>query len=325
LLSITPHPGKSHTVEEEFSLPLFSLTVLVTFAGLGLGLWLLAPHAVWAAQIHAAWWKFLAVFVAVNLVDCFFEYFFHRYALHKPVVPFLSRLYKQHTKHHGLTRIGRRRTARGKEIPFIENIYPMIEPEQKEASFFPWFSLAAFAVTLTPLFILGQWLMPSWPWFSAGYVALTGSMLLYELLHAIEHWPFETWLPLIEHPRWGWLWKRAYSFHLRHHAVIECNESISGFFTLPIADLVFGTFVLPETLYADGEEWVASKFRNPRPYAFIRWCDRLANAIVKDRRERNRKKKGLSPETAEKFEAEELRALTNPFIPGKQAIRSGLE
>jgi len=91
------------------------------------------------------------VFVAVNALDCFFEYFFHRYALHKPVVPFLSRLYKQHTKHHGLTRIGRRRTAKGKEIPFIENIYPMVEPEQKEASFFPWFSLAAFALHALPV------------------------------------------------------------------------------------------------------------------------------------------------------------------------------
>jgi len=153
-------------------------------------------------------------------------------------------------------------------------------------------------------------------------------MLLYELLHAIEHWPFETWMPLIENPRWGWFWKKAYSFHLRHHAVIECNESISGFFTLPVADLVFGTFVLPETLYADGEEWMASKFRNPRPYALIRWCDRLTNAMVKRRRERARKKRGLSAETAGQVEEEELRALTNPFISGKRMAatgRSGLE
>jgi len=312
-------------VEEEFSLPLFAVTVLLTLVGLGLGLKLLAPSAVWEVQIHAAWWKGLIVFVAINGLDCFVEYFFHRYALHKPVVPFLSRLYKQHTKHHGLTRIGRRRTAKGREIPFIENVYPMTQPEQKEASFFPWFSLAAFALTLTPLFILCQWLMPSWPWFSYGFAALTGSLLLYEILHAIEHWPFETWAPLIESPRWGWLWKRAYSFHLRHHAVIECNESISGFFTLPIADLVFGTFVLPETLYADGEEWMASKFRNPRPYAFIRWCDRLANSIVKGRRERARRKRGLSPDQAGPFEDEEL-PIVNPFQPAKPAsVRAHLE
>jgi hemolysin III len=317
---ISARPRISPAKEEEFSLPLFVFTVLVTLAGLGLGLRLLAPHGVWLTQISAPGSKVAGVFVAVTALDCFIEFFFHRYALHKPVVPFLRHLYRQHTKHHGLTRIGRRRTPQGREVPFIENVFPMTEPEQKEASFFPWFSLAAFALVLTPLFIALQWLAPSWPWFSAGYAALTCSLLLYEILHAIEHWPFERWGPLIEHPRWGWLWKKAYSFHLRHHAVIECNESISGFFTLPLADWVFGTYVLPETLYADGEEWVAAKFRNPRPYAFIRWCDRMANGIVQRRRQRARLKKGQLTEQEQLAEREDLLALG--ALP---SARSGLK
>ncbi len=296
---IASNPRISHGKEEEFSLPLLVFTVLITLAGLALGLRILAPRAVWEAQVSAAWWKCLVVFVAISGVDCFIEFFFHRYVLHKPVVPFLRHLYKQHTKHHGLTRIGRRRTRAGKEIPFIENVYPIVHAEQKEASFFPWFSLAAFALILTPLFCLCQWLAPSWPWFSFGYAALTSSLLLYEILHAIEHWPFETWAPLIDNPRWGWLWKKAYSFHLRHHAVIECNESISGFFTLPLADWLFGTCVIPQTLYMDGEEWAAAEFRNPRPYRFIRWCDSLANSIVQGRRQRSRHpQEAILPEKA---------------------------
>ena len=79
-----------------------------------------------------------------------------------------------------------------------------------------------------------------------------------------------------------------YSFHLRHHAVIDCNEGISGFFTLPVFDWVFGTFILPKTLFADGTEWQVGEFKSPRPYAFIRWCDARADAIVKNRRAKAR-------------------------------------
>lgn len=272
--------------DETFSLPLFAFTVIATLAGLGFTLRFAAPRSVWDAQILAGAWKYAAGFMAVSLLDCFIEYFFHRYVLHKPVVPLLSRFYRQHTKHHSLTRIAKRRTATGREVPFVENIYPMTEPEQGEASFFPWYSLAVFALLLTPLLALGQWLMPSFPWFFSGYGALALSLTLYEVFHAIEHWPFERWAPLIENARWGWFWRKVYSFHLRHHAVIDCNEAISGFFTLPLADLAFGTCILPKTLYADGAEWKASEFKSPRPCAFIRWCDRRADAMVQNRRRR---------------------------------------
>src|SRR5581483_1894077 len=124
----------------------------------------------------------------ISLFNCFVEYFFHRYVLHKPVVPFLSRFYRQHTKHHSLTRIAKRRTPEGREVPFVENIYPVVEPEQGEASFFPWYSLAIFSLVVTPLLILGQWLAPSFPWFFSGYGALAFSLTLYEVFHAIEHW-----------------------------------------------------------------------------------------------------------------------------------------
>ncbi len=248
---------------EEFSLPLFVLTVLATLAGLLAALRLFVPD-VWAAQFLAPAWKGVVAFVAVSLVNAFVEYFFHRYVLHTPAVPFLRRLYKQHTLHHALTRIARKAGRDGRGILFIENKFPITEPEQGEASFFPWYSLAVFALVLSPLLALLQWLFPSFPWFLAGFAALAVSLTLYEVLHAINHWPFEKWEPLIQHPRWGWLWRPAYAFHLRHHAVIDCNESISGFFGLPVADWAFGTCVIPKTVYAEGEEWTPDKFRSPR-------------------------------------------------------------
>ncbi|HTB79288.1 MAG TPA: hemolysin III family protein [Opitutaceae bacterium] len=276
--------ARDHEGEEELSLPLFALTIAATLVGIGFILKFTAPRAVWHAQVSAGLWKYGVVILAISVFNCFVEFFFHRYVLHKPVVPFLSRFYRQHTKHHSLTRIGRRRTPEGREVPFVENIYPITQPEQKEASFFPWYSLAVFALVVTPLLVLCQWLMPSFPWFFSGYAALAMSLTLYEVFHAIEHWSFEKWAPLIEHRRLGWFWRKVYSFHLRHHAVIDCNEAISGFFTIPLADWAFGTCIIPKTLYMDGSEWESSEFQSPRPCAFIRWCDEKSDALVKERR-----------------------------------------
>lgn len=277
-------PSARRRVEEHFSLPLFLFTVAASFAALAGLLYLAAPAAVWRTQLTAGAGAFATAFLSVSLFNCFVEYVFHRYVLHKPVVPFLSRFYKQHTLHHTLTRIGRRRTPGGRDVPFVENIYPITTPEQGEASFFPWYTLGVFALIVTPLLALAQWLAPSLPWFSAGYAALATSLLLYEVFHAIEHWSFERWAPLIEHRRFGWFWRKVYSFHLRHHAVIDCNEAISGFFTLPVADVLLGTFVLPKTLYTDGAEWRPADFVSPRPCALIRWCDAQCDALIQRRR-----------------------------------------
>jgi hemolysin III len=273
----------SETKTESFSLPLFTLTVLLTLAGLCAALRLAAPW-VWTMQFVAPLWKLGLTFGAISLVNALIEFFFHRYVLHTPAIPFLRRLYRQHTLHHALTRIARKPSRSGRGLLFIENKFPIIEPEQGEASFFPWYSLTVFALVLTPLLALLQWLVPGYPWFLGGFAALASSLTLYELLHAINHWPFEKWEPLLEHHFWGTLWRPVYAFHLRHHAVTDCNESISGFFGLPLSDWIFGTCVIPQTIYADGEAWVPDKFASPRPRGFIRRLDQWAAETVQARR-----------------------------------------
>jgi hemolysin III len=275
-----PAPEREHA---EFSLPVFAFVIVTTLAGLLVVLRFVVP-GVWTEQFLAPVWKGVAAFFIVSLVNCFEEYFFHRYVLHTPAVPFLRQLYRLHTLHHALTHIARKQTRDGRGILFIENKFPIVEPEQSEASFFPWYSLAVFAAVLSPLLALLQWLAPSFPWFLSGFAALASSLTLYEVLHAINHWPFEKWEPLIEHPRWGRFWRPAYAFHLRHHAVTDCNESISGYFGLPLADWIFGTCVIPQTIYADGEEWSPEKFRSPQPRRFIRWLDVWADCVVQRRR-----------------------------------------
>jgi len=274
---------QSATKHEEFSLRLFTFTVLATLAGLLIILRWAAP-GVWIDQFIAPAWALLVAFLGVSLINAFFEYFFHRYLLHTPVIPIVSRLYRQHTLHHSLTRIARKSTRDGRGLLFIENKFPIIEPEQGEASFFPWYSLAIFSLLLTPLLALLQWALPAFPWFLGGFAALAVSMTLYEVLHAINHWPMEKWEPLILSPRWGWFWQPVYAFHLRHHAVIDCNESISGFFGLPVSDWVFRTCIIPQTLYAEGEEWTMEKFKSPRPVGMIRVLDTWAAKAVQRRR-----------------------------------------
>jgi hemolysin III len=273
---ITPTRARDTT---PFSLSLFTFTILASLAVVLGALRLLAP-AVWEAQVLASPWNGVAAFLALSLVNCFIEYIFHRYVLHKPAVPLLRRFYRQHTLHHALTRIARKTTRDGKGLMFIENKYPILEEEQNEASFFPWYTLATFAVILTPLLALLQWELPSFPWFFSGFAALASSLTIYEVVHAIEHWSLDRWEPLIAHRRWGAFWRAAYSFHLRHHAVIDCNESISGFFCLPLADWAFGTCLMPRSVYCDGDAWSPEEFESPRPVWLIRMLDRAAERSV---------------------------------------------
>jgi len=212
------------------------------------------------------------------------EYVFHRYVLHKPAIPLLRRFYRQHTLHHALTRIARKQTRDGRGLMFIENKYPILEEEQHEASFFPWYTLFVFAVVLSPILALLQWALPDFPWFFAGFAALASSLSIYEIVHAIEHWSLEVWEPLISSKRWGFIWRPAYSFHLRHHAVIDCNESISGFFCLPLADWALGTCLMPRSIYSDGEEWTPEEFVSPKPVWFIRLLDQAADRSVQRQR-----------------------------------------
>jgi hemolysin III len=270
--------NKCNEVETErrFSLSRFVAVVMVSLAGFLLALAFLAP-AIWNIQLAASFPAFAGTFLAVHFVNAFAEFFFHRYVLHAPLVPLLTYFYKQHTRHHGLTYVVARKitgAGTGKKLR-IENNYPIVEEAQHEASFFPWYAFSLFGIIWTPIFMLAQWFLASAPIFLAGYAALSWSLFLYEVLHSLEHLPLDKWQPLFERRRSGRWWKMFYAFHLRHHFDIRSNEAISGFFGLPVADLVFHTFVKPATLYENGGFAGADELKRPAP-RFIGWLDKLA-------------------------------------------------
>lgn len=250
---------------EKFELITFvyqnALEILVFFAFIKI----MFP-VVWEAQISASWQLLLTTFLVTHLFMAFVEFFFHRYALHTNAIPLFSHFHKQHNLHHGLTAVAR-------DPLYVRNEYPIVEEEQHEASFFPWYTFLLFSALFTPFFILAHFMLPGIPVFIAGYTGLMFSMVLYEFIHNTWHMSLTTWHRLFKQKFFGNIWKTIYTFHLRHHADVRCNESVSGFFGIPIPDILFGTYVYTGTLYPHKQIVSDHEFISPQPIFFIRWLD----------------------------------------------------
>lgn len=231
----------------------------------------LLPH-VWQRQIAAGWLAILVCFLATHLFLAFFEWWFHRYVLHMVGSRFLRHFARGHRHHHGLTPIRLQPLGQGSDR-YVLNRYPIVEQEQYVDSMFPVYSVVAFWMLFTPLLIGVQLLLPRAPILMSGYAAITWSMCLYEILHAIEHRPYEWWKHATEHPRFGVFWRKLYGFHHMHHANISCNEAISGFFALPVADWAFGTYHQPKDLLLEGRVATARDFAIPPPRRIVKFFD----------------------------------------------------
>jgi hemolysin III len=259
------------TPHKRFSILQFVLQTLAQYALLLVAFRFLLP-SLWARQVSAGWPAIALTFLGFHLFMCFFEWAFHRYVLHSVTSPILEHFAHAHRHHHGLTPIRLQPVAEGSDR-YVLNRYPITEEEQHEDSAFPWYALLAFWAFFTPLLALLQWLLPGLPVLLAGYTAITWSMSLYEILHAVEHQPYEWWKHATEHPRFGFVWRQLYGFHHMHHANTSCNEAISGFFGLPVADWAFGTYHQPRELLLEGRVATAKDFAVSPPPGLVRWLD----------------------------------------------------
>ena len=262
----------THSHRGRFSILRFTLLALLQLVLLFAGYHALFPK-LWAGQLAGGVALFVSAFLAMHLFLCFFEWFFHRYVLHGVTSRWLKRLAHEHRHHHSLTSIRLRPVEKGSDR-FILNEYPITHEAQYPSSAFPAYALVAFWALFTPFLVGLQAFMPRLPVVLAGYAAIAWSMMLYEILHAIDHWPYEWWQRATEHPRFGVLWRKLYGFHLMHHANIGCNEGIGGFFGFPIADWCFGTYHQPKQLLLEGRKATAKDFAVSPPRRFVRWLDR---------------------------------------------------
>jgi len=212
--------------------------------------------------------------LACSLVLCFGEYFFHRYILHLETVRFLRSLYTSHLTHHKLTFI-RFDASTGT----VRSSYAITDGAQDDQSTFPPWALIPFLAFFTPFFAPLAFSFPGLPILISGYAAIALAHVLYEIIHALHHQPYEQyWRPRLERPILGRVWHWLYGFHQAHHAYYRCNLNVAGFFGIPLADIVFGTYRQPTPLLLDGCVATNDAARRliSQPRWPISWLDRVS-------------------------------------------------
>lgn len=227
----------------------------------------------WDQHVASGVWAIVVTCLVCNLVLCFGEYLFHRYLLHIETVRFLRRLSTGHLAHHKLTGIRFDGVA-----GTVRSEYPISDAEHDEHATFPPWALIPFFAFFTPFFGAIAFSFPEIPILIGGYAAVAIAHFLYEVLHVVHHQPYENWWrPRLAGRVLGPLWRRMYGFHQAHHANYKCNLNVAGFFGLPLADFVFGTYRQPETLLVDGAMATSDTARRltPRPRWPIRWLDEV--------------------------------------------------
>lgn len=257
--------------------------------------WLVGSFYLWRwvrpeiaeAQISTTVWAVLACFAVTHGFLGMFEYFFHRYVLHRVFWMPLDPMKRTHTEHHSLTHVRELKHKQDEDGNVeVRNCYPIVTPDQIESSAFPGYALVSFLLLFSAPLIAVQLLLPSLPILLGGYLAVVFSYALYEVKHAVEHNDYYAfWKPRIERSRFYRWW---YGFHLMHHSRIRVNQAIGGVFALPVWDWVFGTYFIPKHLPLPEAIVPPESQVPPEPRGVIRvldaWVDKAEQRIVARRK-----------------------------------------
>lgn len=182
-------------------------------------------------QFQAAWYEYVLWFLGLELLMAEFEWFFHRYVLHRVTWKMFASFKQKHTDHHDLT-----------PVPKKDHAYPIEYAEQIRSATFPAYAILVFWGVLSLVFIPLQMIFRSQPVMICGLIAVSVSFMLYEVKHAMEHLPYEKfWKKRVERSRF---WKRYYCFHLIHHRFYLFNLAIGGYLGIPL-DKLMGTYYVP--------------------------------------------------------------------------------
>lgn len=250
----------------------YTLQSLVLLTVIGLFCSLVFP-ATFAAQFNHRWYVYAGWALWMVFYNSGFEWWYHRYILHKVSWRLFASQKHEHTHHHKQT-----------DFTHKVNDYPITRPHQTESATFPWYALMAFWGVFTVLMIAPlQLLFPGAPILISCYPAVTFSLVLYETYHAAMHLDYDKhWRKSVEKYQWVY---RLYAFHYMHHANEQVNQAIGGFFGLPIWDWMFKTYYLPKERLPLPDQPLSSVLNPPKPWGFVRRWDENA----KDRQKRNSK------------------------------------
>ncbi|MSO83883.1 MAG: hypothetical protein EXQ53_11410 [Acidobacteria bacterium] len=236
-------------------------------------------RSTWDQHLSSGIWAIVLTCLTCNLVLCFGEYFFHRYLLHIETVRFLRALCTSHLAHHKLTSI-RFDAAEHK----VCSAYPINDVEHDDQATFPPWALIPFFACFAPFFAPMAFSFPTLPILIGGYAAIAIAHFLYETIHVLHHQPYDAWWKRkLSSRTFGRMWRNVYGFHQAHHANYRCNLNVAGFFGIPLADVVFGTYKQPDELLLDGAPATKESARRltPQPRWPISWLD---SVVFKRRR-----------------------------------------
>lgn len=252
---------------------LAAILVLTQLAALFLGIKFLLPN-IWARQVADGFFWNFATFILVALASSFGEWWFHRDIQHNCIFSYLRYAYNRHGLHHGLTIIAVEKP--GVRHMTIMSKYPMISYKQHQSVFFPAHMFLATLAFYSVLLVLLQWIFPGVPFLLGGYSAVAAADICYEIFHPLEHRSEEWWDERKKNPIARIL--RRYISYLRrlheyHHLNIKYDMAVAGFFGLPLADMVLGTYYMPPVALTDGTSVTREDISPPQVSRFVRWHD----------------------------------------------------
>ncbi len=217
-----PQPAKPMSARQAAFRAEFRDRIAPAYAGLPhvALIYALGAAAIWfsARQIHAPVWSEFLVIPVAFCISNVFEWWIHKYVMHRPV-RFLMGIYNRHTLAHHR---------------FFTDIEPTIDNLRDfRIVFFPPYALVAFMVlSLPPAAILGALGLPN-----AGWLLLITNVALYlnyEVFHLCCHVKDDRivrHIPLVNSIR---------RHHIAHHdpeIMMERNFNL----TYPVADWFFAT------------------------------------------------------------------------------------
>lgn len=265
-----------------FPWTLFTLSVVLQTLAWGTAYALCFPGSFRMEVRNAAW---CLIWIPVfGLALSAFEYFYHRYLLHEQPLRWFRRQCLAHRNHHGITNITAsvKRTEPDKPAP-VRSKYAIEKEGQDDDRMFPIYALSIFFLIFLPGAGLLKLVLPGQPLVLSMMAAVLVAYVGYEAIHALLHLPYEKyWQAHLHTSRHRHIWRRIYMPHVVHHYRMRTNMAVWGFYTVPIWDMLFGTYVELAIMPLPGAEITYNESKVREPVRFIRWLDGLAKRASLD-------------------------------------------
>ena len=163
---------------------------------------------------------FVGALVGNVIFASFFEWFIHRYVMHRPVGSFRYAFQAHAVVHH--------------QVFKADHTYHLVDPKDQETIPMAWWNgpvliLMGASPTLLLSAITGHWIM---------LAGAATTFVLYYIAYEYIHWCMH--LPKARRVEKPWLFRRLNGHHLLHHRYMHKNFNV----VFPLADFCLGTLLV---------------------------------------------------------------------------------